>query len=92
MQFSRRHDCLRCSLRSLLAECIGVYGPQVCDDSNLLSDGMFYAKSRDLIGWITEHGPFIHFRIDGPTFYMAFGYSKNTLFGEMENTIGRGWL
>ena len=25
-----------------------------------------YAKCCNLIGWIMEHGPSIHFRIDGP--------------------------
>ena len=37
-----------------------------------LPDDMLYAKTCTLIGWIMEHGPSIHFRIDAPDRLYSF--------------------
>ena len=43
-----------------------------------------YAKCWDLIGWIMEHGPSIHFRIDGPDRLYGFRSKlKHRIFGKM---------
>ena len=42
------------------------------------------AKCRDLIGWILELGPSIHFRIDGPDHLYGFRSKlKHGIFGKM---------
>ena len=43
-----------------------------------------YAKCCNLIGWILELGPFIHFRIDGPVRLYGFRSKlKHRTFGKM---------
>ena len=43
-----------------------------------------YAKCCDLIGWILEIGPSIHFRIDGPDHLYGFRSNlKHRIFGKM---------
>ena len=53
-----------------------------------------YAKCCNLIGWIIECGPSIHFRIDGPDHSYVFRSKlKHRIFGKMvdgRETIDRG--
>ena len=47
-----------------------------------------YAKCWNLIGWIMEHGPSIHFRIDGPDRLYGFRPKlKKRIFGKMVENL-----
>ena len=47
-----------------------------------------YTKCCNLVGWIIEHGPSIHFRTDGP--YHLYGFRsklKHRIFGKMAEKL-----
>ena len=47
-----------------------------------------YAKCCNLIGWIMERGPSIHFRIDGPDrLYGSRSKIKHSIFGKMTEKL-----